>query len=60
MKKRGRPKGENNKEVVCTIRIDERTSLRLAQYCELINKTKSEIIRDAINQYIEADFVDLH
>ena len=33
MKKMGRPKGENNMERVCTIRMDEATLERLERYC---------------------------
>lgn len=32
MKKMGRPKGENNMEKVCTIRMDETTIARLEKY----------------------------
>lgn len=49
MKKKGRPKGENNKDKVCTIRMDERTLKRLEAYCRKMNIAKSEAIRDAIN-----------
>ena len=49
MKKIGRPKGENNKERICTIRLDEQTLLRLNAYCEKMNMAKSEVIRAAIN-----------
>ena len=53
MKKMGRPKGENNMEKVCTIRMDENTLLRLEKYCELMNVAKSEAIRDAINKLVD-------
>ena len=53
MKKIGRPKGDNNMERVCTIRMDESTLKRLEEYCFLINKAKSEVIRDAINKYVD-------
>ena len=53
MKKMGRPKGDNNMEKVCSIRMDDRTLIRLEKYCKLINKGKSEIIRDAINEYVD-------
>ena len=42
MKKMGRPKGDNNKEHVCTIRLDERTYRRLLTYCEKINAAKNK------------------
>lgn len=53
MKKMGRPKGDNNKDCVCTIRMDEYTMKRLQDYCRLIKKAKSEVIRDAINMVID-------
>lgn len=53
MKKMGRPKGENNMERVCTIRMDEATLGRLERYCLLLNKAKSEVIREAINKYVD-------
>lgn len=53
MKKMGRPKGENNMERVCTIRMDEATLKRLERYCFLLNKAKSEVIREAINKYVD-------
>ena len=53
MKKMGRPKGDNNKDCVCTIRMDERTLNRLEAYCRLINKAKSEVIREAINKIVD-------
>lgn len=53
MKKMGRPKGENNMEKVCTIRMDETTIARLEKYCELMKVAKSKAIRTAINQLID-------
>ena len=53
MKKMGRPKGENNKEKVCTIRMDESTLTRLEAYCNLMQIAKSEAIRDAINKLVD-------
>lgn len=52
MKKMGRPKGDNNKKCVCTIRMDENTMKRLETYCRLIKKAKSEVIREAINMIV--------
>lgn len=48
MSKMGRPKGENNLEFVCTIRLDEVTLRRLEDYCKKVEKQKSEVIRSAI------------
>lgn len=53
MKKIGRPKGENNKDCICTIRMDEHTMKRLEEYCKFIRKAKSEVIRDAINKLVD-------
>lgn len=53
MKKTGRPKGENNKACICTIRLDEVTLLRLNTYCEKMNMAKSEAIREAINNMMD-------
>ena len=49
----GRPKGDNNKEKICTIRMDERTLSRLEAYCRLMKIAKSEAIRDAITKMID-------
>ncbi len=51
MSKIGRPKGENNKEYSYSIRMDENTRVRLERYCELLNKSKSEVIRMAIDNF---------
>ena len=53
MKKMGRPKGDNNKDYICTIRMDERTMKRLEAYCRFLKKAKSEVIRDAINMIVD-------
>ena len=53
MKKMGRPKGDNNMEKVCTIRMDESTLARLEAYCKLMQIAKSEAIRDAINKLVD-------
>lgn len=53
MKKMGRPKGDNNMEKVCTIRMDESTLARLEAYCNLMHIAKSEAIRDAINKLVD-------
>ena len=55
MKKMGRPKGENNMQNVCTIRMDEYTLMRLEKYCELMSVAKSEVIRAAINRMIDEE-----
>lgn len=53
MKKMGRPKGQNNMERVCTIRMDESTLARLEKYCEMMNVGKSKAIREAINKLVD-------
>ena len=55
MKKMGRPKGDNNMEKVCTIRMDEHTLMRLEKYYELMNVAKSEAIRVAINRMVDEE-----
>lgn len=55
MKKMGRPKGENNKDYVCTIRMDKNTLKRLETYCRLMDVAKSEAIRDAISKLVDEE-----
>lgn len=55
MKKMGRPKGNNNKDYVCTIRMDETTLKRLETYCRLMNVVKSEAIRVAIAKLVNKE-----
>lgn len=45
----GRPKGDNNKEIGYTIRMDDVTLRRLKLYCEKMGMLKSQAIREAIN-----------
>lgn len=49
----GRPKGNNNKEKICTIRMDENTVLRLELYCKKMGMLKSQAIRKAIDLLTE-------
>ena len=59
MSKIGRPKGKNNLEYVCTIRLDDKTQKRLEAYCKGLQKSKSEVIRLAIeNLGKETDLYD--
>jgi antitoxin component of RelBE/YafQ-DinJ toxin-antitoxin module len=53
MKKMGRPKGNNNMERICTIRMDNNTLIRLEKYCEYMHIAKSEAIRVAINKMVD-------
>lgn len=58
MNKIGRPKGENNKECVCTLRLDENTMNRLNQYCECMGVAKSEAIRTAIKKMMDESMLE--
>ena len=49
MSRMGRPKGDNNKGIVCTLRMDENTAKRLEAYCRLISVGRSQAIREAID-----------
>ena len=51
--KTGRPKGDNNKDCICSIRLDEATLRRLNAYCEKMKILKSEAMRTAINSMID-------
>lgn len=42
-------KGDNNKEIGYTIRMDDATLRRLKLYCEKMGMLKSQAIREAIN-----------
>lgn len=52
MAKTGRPKGENNKEHVCTIRLDDNQWRRLEAYCEKLGMIKSDAIRLALDKVV--------
>lgn len=53
MAKAGRPRGTNNKDYNYTIRLDEYTRNRLEAYCLMINASKSDVIRRAIEKITE-------
>lgn len=53
MARTGRPKGTNNKEIICSMRMDEVTKTRLESYCERMNMAKSEALRHAIDLLAE-------
>lgn len=55
MGKPGRPKGSDNKEKICSLRLDEQTLKRLNAYCERLKVAKSEVIREAIERILEED-----
>ena len=44
MGKPGRPKGSDNKEKICSLRLDEQTLKRLNAYCERLKVAKSEAV----------------
>jgi len=50
MARTGRPKGKNNKEVNYTLRLDESMNRRLLTYCEAMSISRSEAIREAIEE----------
>ena len=50
MRNIGRPKGNNNKDYVYSLRMDSQTRTRLETYCRLLCMTKSEVIRLAIEK----------
>ena len=53
MGKAGRPKGSDNKEKICSTRLDEETLKRLSTYCEKTNMAKSTVIRKALDMLLE-------
>lgn len=55
MGKPGRPKGDNNKDQLFSMRLDERTMQRLNAYCEKMNQLRSTAVRDAINRMLEEE-----
>lgn len=53
MGKPGRPRGTNNKDVICSMRMDKETKERLDAYCEKMQIAKSEALRQAIQMLTE-------
>ena len=49
----GRPRGTNNKDVICSMRMDKETKERLDAYCEKMQIAKSEALRQAIQMLTE-------
>lgn len=49
MARAGRPKGTNNKDAICSIRMDLATKKRLEAYCKKMNTVKSAALRHAID-----------
>ena len=53
MKKIGRPKVENPKNIDIKVRIDEKTNSRLLDYCKQNNLSKTEAIRKGLEKLLE-------
>ena len=51
----GRPKVDNPKLSRFSIRLDEKTEIKLKFYCEKYNITKGEAIRRGINLLLEIE-----
>lgn len=51
----GRPKSDNPKNIDIKVRIDEETNERLKRYAEKKNLTRTEVIRQGINQILDSD-----
>lgn len=49
----GRPKGTNNKDIICSMRMDAATKSRLEEYCKKMDMAKSEALRHAIDLLAE-------
>lgn len=55
MARTGRPKGTNNKNVICSLRMDETTRKKLEEYCVKNKVVKSVALRRAIDLLIEQE-----
>lgn len=55
MKKMGRPKAENPKEIRYSIRTDAETERRLMAYCEAMGITRGEAYRKGIELLLEQE-----
>ena len=51
--KTGKARGTNNKDVICSMRMDKETKERLDAYCEKMQIAKSEALRQAIQMLTE-------
>ena len=54
----GRPKKENPNTTALTFKINPEQLTRLKAYCTLTKKTQGEVIRAAIDAYIESKLPD--
>lgn len=48
---RGRPPKEITRNIVVKIRLTQEENILLANVCERTGQTKSEVIRNALNEY---------
>ena len=48
--KKGRPVSENPKDFILRVRLDEETLMKLDQCCTANGKTRSEVVRDGIQE----------
>ena len=53
MGKIGGQKGKNNKETIISMRLDEATKNRLEAYCIRMHRSRSEVIREAVDLFVE-------
>ncbi len=53
MKKMGRPKSNNPKNIDIKVRIDSETNKKLLNYCKENNLTKAEVLRIELNRILE-------
>lgn len=51
----GRPKIDNPKSVDIKVRVDEKTNERLKRYAEKNKITRTEVIRQGINQILASE-----
>lgn len=48
--KRGRPASENPKDYMLRVRMDEETLQQLDKCCEILNLSRSEVVRKGIQE----------
>lgn len=54
MTKRGRPTNEEIKSVRYTVRMDDAVDKRVSQYCARTGKTRSDVLREAVEMRLNA------
>lgn len=55
MTKRGRPTNEEIKSVRYTVRMDDAVDKRVSQYCARTGKTRSDVLREAVEMMLDKD-----